>query len=273
MSQPRVSRHLNLLADAGVVDKHREGTWAFFDLVTHGPDRPTGPGCPGTHRRQRQRARRRSRSADDRPRPPRCRCGSGIFRRDRAEVGRGAFAARIGRDRRAGDPRDDRSRPPTSRCSTSARAPGACCNCSAKDAKRAVGFDSSHSMLAVARANLERAEIRGVDLRQGDIYVPPFANDSFDLIVIHQVLHFLDDPARAVREISPAADARRANADRRLRAALARVPPIGPCPRASRLPRRTPSRLGSSNQGSKLRPCERSRRPRRRHRDASTASV
>ena len=37
MSQPRVSRHLNLLAEAGVVDKHREGTWAFFDLVTHGP--------------------------------------------------------------------------------------------------------------------------------------------------------------------------------------------------------------------------------------------
>ena len=37
MSQPRVSRHLNLLADAGVVDKHREGTWAFFDLVADGP--------------------------------------------------------------------------------------------------------------------------------------------------------------------------------------------------------------------------------------------
>jgi ArsR family transcriptional regulator len=69
-----------------------------------------------------------------------------------------------------------------------------------RDVERAVGFDSSHSMLAVARANLERAEIRGIDLRQGDVYSPPFANDSFDLIVIHQVLHFLDDPARAVRE-------------------------------------------------------------------------
>ena len=33
-SQPRMSRHLKLLAEAGVVDKHREGTWAFFDLVT-----------------------------------------------------------------------------------------------------------------------------------------------------------------------------------------------------------------------------------------------
>ncbi len=91
-------------------------------------------------------------------------------------------------------------RPSTGRCSMSAPAPGACCRCSASDVERAVGFDNSHSMLAVARANLERAEIRRVDLRQGDVYSPPFAKDSFDLIVIHQVLHFLDDPARAVRE-------------------------------------------------------------------------
>ena len=40
-SQPRISRHLKLLADAGVVDKHREGTWAFFDLVGRvGAERP-----------------------------------------------------------------------------------------------------------------------------------------------------------------------------------------------------------------------------------------
>ncbi len=55
-------------------------------------------------------------------------------------------------------------------------------------------------MLAVARANLERAEVRRVDLRQGDVYSPPFQHGTFDLVVIHQVLHFLDDPARAVRE-------------------------------------------------------------------------
>ena len=36
-SQPRISRHLKLLADAGIVDKHREGTWAFFDLASEGP--------------------------------------------------------------------------------------------------------------------------------------------------------------------------------------------------------------------------------------------
>jgi DNA-binding transcriptional ArsR family regulator len=36
-SQPRISRHLKLLTEAGIVDKHREGTWAFFELVSEGP--------------------------------------------------------------------------------------------------------------------------------------------------------------------------------------------------------------------------------------------
>jgi ArsR family transcriptional regulator len=66
--------------------------------------------------------------------------------------------------------------------------------------ERAVGLDTNHSMLAVARANLERAGLRHVDLRQGDVYSPPFDRGEFDLVVLHQVLHFLDDPARAVRE-------------------------------------------------------------------------
>ena len=66
--------------------------------------------------------------------------------------------------------------------------------------ERAVGLDSSHTMLAVARANLERAEVRRIDLRQGDVYSPPLERDSFDLVIIHQVLHFLDDPARAIIE-------------------------------------------------------------------------
>ena len=52
----------------------------------------------------------------------------------------------------------------------------------------------------VARANLERDGLRGVELKQGDIYALPVERNSFDLVIVHQVLHFLDDPARAVRE-------------------------------------------------------------------------
>jgi ArsR family transcriptional regulator len=55
-------------------------------------------------------------------------------------------------------------------------------------------------MLSVARANLEKAGLTRIELRQGDIYAPPFPRNAFDLVVIHQVLHYLDDPTRAIRE-------------------------------------------------------------------------
>jgi ArsR family transcriptional regulator len=54
-------------------------------------------------------------------------------------------------------------------------------------------------MLSVARANLEAGNIQ-CELRQGDVYSPPLERGAFDLVVIHQVLHYLDDPARAIRE-------------------------------------------------------------------------
>ena len=65
---------------------------------------------------------------------------------------------------------------------------------------RAVGLDASHAMLSVARANLEKAGLHRVELRQGDIHAPPFPPGAFDLVLMHQVLHYLDDPARALAE-------------------------------------------------------------------------
>src|SRR3974390_3712340 len=35
-SQPRISRHLKLLAEAGLIERFREGTWAFFRLSEQG---------------------------------------------------------------------------------------------------------------------------------------------------------------------------------------------------------------------------------------------
>ena len=67
-------------------------------------------------------------------------------------------------------------------------------------ASRVVGLDASHAMLSVARANLEKAGVGRIELRQGDIHAPPVEANAFDLVVIHQVLHYLDDPARALRE-------------------------------------------------------------------------
>ena len=67
-------------------------------------------------------------------------------------------------------------------------------------AENAIGVDLSPAMLGVARAQLEQAGLRNVQLRQGDIYALPVEGDGFDLAVVHQVLHYLDTPARALRE-------------------------------------------------------------------------
>ena len=71
-------------------------------------------------------------------------------------------------------------------------------------AVRAVGVDQSAAMLALARSRIDQAGLRNVQLRQGDIYAPPVERDAYDLVVIHQVLHFLDDPARALKEAARA---------------------------------------------------------------------
>ena len=67
-------------------------------------------------------------------------------------------------------------------------------------AERALGIDQSPQMLGMARARLERAGLRHAQLRQGDIYALPVERNAFDLVVLHQVLHYLDDPGRALRE-------------------------------------------------------------------------
>ena len=198
-SQPRISRHLKLLAEAGVVDKHREGTWAFFELVGEGPIAELVGDVV---------ARIESHDAIS------------AIDLDRLEVVRSRRGA-AAQEYFAGvaDHWDEER----SLHAPDAIVEGAILSIAGEapyrsvldlgtgtgrmlqlltneGVDRAVGIDNSHSMLAVARANLERAEVRRVDLRQGDVYSPPFDRAAFDLIVIHQVLHFLDDPGRAVRE-------------------------------------------------------------------------
>ena len=68
------------------------------------------------------------------------------------------------------------------------------------DLERGLGIDLSLDMLLLARDRLERAGLKNCSVRQGDLYDLPIANDSFDVIILHQVLHFLDDGGRAIKE-------------------------------------------------------------------------
>jgi ubiquinone/menaquinone biosynthesis C-methylase UbiE len=67
-------------------------------------------------------------------------------------------------------------------------------------AERGLGIDLSLDMLQLARARIERAGLKHCSVRQGDIYDLALPADAFDVALVHQVLHFLDAGARAVRE-------------------------------------------------------------------------
>ena len=196
-SQPRISRHLKLLVDAQLVERHREGAWAFFRVADEGPGATIlRPVLAALDRSDHRLAADRERLA--------------AVRRQRAEAAQGFFARLApewDRLRSLQAPedlveraiRDALGSKPIHNLLDLGTGTGRMLQMLGPGAGRAVGLDASHAMLSVARANLERAGMRA-ELRQGDIYAPPFARGSFDLVVLHQVLHYLDDPARALRE-------------------------------------------------------------------------
>jgi ArsR family transcriptional regulator len=67
-------------------------------------------------------------------------------------------------------------------------------------AERAVGVDRSPEMLRLARVKLAQAGLASAELRQGDMYALPLAGGSADTVILHQVLHYAQQPAAAVAE-------------------------------------------------------------------------
>jgi ubiquinone/menaquinone biosynthesis C-methylase UbiE len=197
-SQPRISRHLKLLAEAGLVERFREGSWAFFRLGERGGSAALAreliarldPGDATVARdRERLAAVRTARAA----------AAQTYFRRHAAEWDR------IRKLHVADAAVEDAIR------ATLAGAPmralldlgtgtGRMLELFGPEIERGLGLDLSHDMLALARARLDRAGLRHCSVRQGDIYDLALPKNSFDVVIIHQVLHFLDDSARAIEE-------------------------------------------------------------------------
>jgi len=197
-SQPRISRHLKLLVEAGLVERHREGAWAFFRLTDRGVAlsiiRPT---IESLDRSDPQLLEDRTRL--DAVRAQRSQTAQAFFSRLAPEWDRirSLHAPEVVVEAAVLDALGPARIRNLVDLGTGT---GRMVQLLAPRAGRTVGLDASHAMLSVARANLEKAGLRGIELRQGDIYAPPFPRDTFDLVVIHQVLHYLDDPARAIRE-------------------------------------------------------------------------
>ncbi len=197
-SQPRISRHLKLLVEAGLIERHREGAWAFFRVADRG-------------------------AAGDLVRSilAHITAQDHLLGGDRARLGE-ARKARAGEAARyfathavnwdhirslhvAEDVVEAAIREAIGDAGVHAMldlgtGTGRMLELLAPQADRAVGIDQSPAMLNLARTRLEHAGMRNVQLRQGDMYALPVERGGYDLVVVHQVLHFLDDPARALRE-------------------------------------------------------------------------
>jgi ubiquinone/menaquinone biosynthesis C-methylase UbiE/DNA-binding transcriptional ArsR family regulator len=197
-SQPRLSRHLRLLAEAGLVERFREGSWAFFRLGDRGGTADIArtligrlkPDDPVIARdRERLTAVRNARAA----------AAQNYFRRHAAEWDRirklhAADAAIEGAIRTALTDKPIRA------LLDLGTGTGRMLELFAGDIERGLGLDLSLDMLALARARLDRAGLKHCSVRHGDIYDLALPKDAFDVVIIHQVLHFLDDSGRAIRE-------------------------------------------------------------------------
>ncbi len=194
-SQPRISRHLKLLVEAGLVERHREGAWAFFRLCEARAEL-ADPLLSGLDRTAPPLSEDRARL--DAVRAQRAETAQSFFARlaPKWDELRSLHVPEATVEAAVLDALGDRAIGSLIDLGTGT---GRMLGLLAPLAGRATGLDSSHAMLSVARANLERQGLSRVDLRQGDIHAPPFARASFDLVIVHQVLHYLDDPARALR--------------------------------------------------------------------------
>jgi len=197
-SQPRVSRHLKLMVEADLLERYKEASWVLFRLAEHG--RPADLG----------RAILALLPADDEVlERDRARLAEIIAERHAAAMAYFSANAANWDQIRSLHVSEDLVEAAMKRLVGKKRigllldlgtGTARVLQLFAPVAEQAVGIDQSRDMLAVARANLDLAHERRAQVRHGDIMALPFASGLADLVTIHQVLHFVDDPARALIE-------------------------------------------------------------------------
>ena len=194
-SQPRVSRHVRILADAGLTRRRREGSWIFLALADDTPVEPLLSALDGLL------------AADwaeedatrlDQVRAERAEAAQRYFdaHADEWDAIRSlhvperevesAMAAVLG-DRAIG------------RLVDLGTGTGRMLELFGKEATRVLGVDRSPEMLRLARAKLAGA-VPNAELRQGDLTALPLPDAAADTVILHQVLHFVPQPGPALAE-------------------------------------------------------------------------
>jgi ubiquinone/menaquinone biosynthesis C-methylase UbiE len=197
-SQPRVSRHLKLLCDAGLLDRFREGSWVFYRLssgtaasalVQH-----LVAACGEVDRTIALDLQRLA-----------------MIKRQRAELAAAYFRENAARWHHIRSLYVDEREVEAALTEILAAASfhdlldigtgtGRMLEILGPYVGHALGIDQSREMLAVARVNLERAGLANGTVRLGDMYQLPLPDACFDAIVVHQVLHYAERPADAIAE-------------------------------------------------------------------------
>ncbi|MEK9660499.1 MAG: metalloregulator ArsR/SmtB family transcription factor [Alphaproteobacteria bacterium] len=197
-SQPRVSRHLKQMCEAGLLERHQEGAWAFFSLSDTGA------------------VAELARSLIDQMPVDDAVLDLDIkrlatVRHERAARAQAYFSENAAdwdsiRSLHIDDSQVELALRALVPMSSGARmldvgtGTGRMLQLLAPRVGQAIGVDSSREMLALARANISETECANCSVRQADMYQLPWPDGSFDLAIAHMVLHFAEDPLAAVVE-------------------------------------------------------------------------
>jgi ArsR family transcriptional regulator len=198
-SQPRVSRHVKILADAGLASRRKEGSWVFLGLGAAPRVEPLLAAIDawtaneaGDHWAVADIARLAAVRAD------RVAAAEQYFEAHAAEwdairslhVAESEVEAAIARVLGPA---------PIGRLVDIGTGTGRMIELLAPRAQSALGVDRSPEMLRLARSKLAQSGLEA-DLRQGDMYALPLPSESADTVIVHQVLHYAQQPAAAISE-------------------------------------------------------------------------
>lgn len=197
-SQPRISRHLKLMHDAGLLTRVQEGSWVYFRLTDNPAPAALLQSLLSRFDANGYDFRRDRERAED-------------IRRERFERAQMFFAEHAGQWDRLRALHANEAEVERQICSLldlehgtllvdMGTGTGRILELLAKRFERAIGVDTNQQMLSYARARVQGPAYSNVQVRQGDICHLSLADDTADAVIMHQVLHYLPDPARAIKE-------------------------------------------------------------------------
>lgn len=196
-SQPRVSRHVKILCDAGLAERRKEGSWVFVALGADAKVKPVLAALDSWNEADHWEIADEARLA--------------AVRADRASAAAEWFESNAGqwdaiRSLHIADSEVEAAMAnalgdtPLGTLIDIGTGTGRMLELFAPQAAHALGIDRSSEMLRLARAKLSERGLANAELRQADLYALPLPDGAADAAILHHVLHFAQQPGAAIGE-------------------------------------------------------------------------